>query len=158
MHSLPKISTGDLERFLDSPEDLLGESELVQIAVASFSETPRNLLAVLVESDYSSVVETAKLHINWAGEIEGLTQEVISEVLRDKDLGQNDRLAVELMRFATVSPCFLSEWVPERRLIEGLKNEYMPLHYRVQLLERLAVSEKLEARLVVAESEETPVS
>ncbi len=158
MHSLPKISTGDLEKFLDSPEELLGESERVQMAIASFSETPRSLLAVLVESDYSSVVETAKLHINFAGEIEGLTQEFVSEVLRDKDLGQNDRLAVELMKFATVAPCFLSEWVPQSWLIEGLKNEYMPLHYRVQLLERLVVSEKLEARLVVAESEATPVS
>ncbi len=157
MQSLYRVSASDLQRFLETPEELLRESEQIQIAVATFPETPRSLLAVLVNSDYSAVVEVARLHVNFAGEIAGDYRDV-AEVLRNRDLGQNDRLAVELMQFAPVAPCFLSEWVPESRLIEGLQNEYMPLRYRLQLLERLSVSEKLEARLVVAESLEAPVS
>ncbi|MGB3650741.1 MAG: hypothetical protein WBA41_05955 [Rivularia sp. (in: cyanobacteria)] len=155
---LLQISASDLQIFSESPEELLRESEEIQIAVATFPETPRSLLAVLVNSDYSSVVEVARLHVNFAGEIAGNYREIVAEVLQNLDLGQNDRLAVELMKFAPVSPDFLSEWVPVSRLIQGLHNEYMPLRYRLQLLERLAVSEKLEARLVVAESSEAPVT
>ncbi len=158
MQSLYRVSASDLQRFLETAEELLRESEQIQIAVATFPETPRSLLAVLVNSDYSAVVEAASLHVNFAGEIAGDYREIVAEVLRNRDLGQNDRLAVELIQFAPVAPGFLSEWVPARRLVEGLQNEYMPLRYRLQLLERLAVSEKLEARLVVAESSETPVS
>ncbi len=157
MQSLYRVSTGDLQRFLDAPE-LLGESEEMQIAVATFRETPRSLLAVLVNSDYSTVVEVARLHVNWVGEVREDYRKVVSEVLRNKDLGENDSLAVELMKFAPVPPDFLSEWVPVNRLIQGLKNEYMPLRYRLQLLERLAQEGELEARLQVAEYKETPVS
>ncbi len=153
---LLQISASDLQRFLETPEELLKESEEVQIAIATFPDTPRSLLAVLVNSDYSSVVEAASLHVNWAGEVTGDYQQVVSEVLQNLDLGQNDRLAVELIEFAPVAPCFLSEWVPVSRLIQGLQNEYMPLRYRLQLLERLAGEKKLEARLVVAESSEAP--
>ncbi|AFY57664.1 hypothetical protein Riv7116_5281 [Rivularia sp. PCC 7116] len=132
---LLQISASDLQIFLETPEELLTESEEMQIAVASFADTPRSLLEILLNSDYSAVVEAARLHVNFAGTLEDY-QETIAEVLRNLDLGQNDRLAVELMRFAPVAPCFLSEWVPQRRLIQGLQNEYMPLRYRLQLLER----------------------
>ncbi|BAY81094.1 leucine rich repeat variant [Calothrix parasitica NIES-267] len=158
MQSLHRVSAGDLQRYLDAPEELLQESEEMQIAVAAFSETPRSLLQVLVNSDYSEVVEAARLHVNWMDEERGDYREAVSEVLREKDLGENDRLAVELMRFAPVAPEFLSEWVPVKWLTQGLKNEYMPLRYRLQLLERLANQGELEARLQVAESSETPVS
>ncbi|MEM7715367.1 MAG: HEAT repeat domain-containing protein [Cyanobacteria bacterium P01_A01_bin.68] len=158
MQSLHRISAGDLQRFLDAPEDLLNESEETQIAVTAFSETPRSLLEVLVNSDYSEVVEASHLHVNWVDEERGDYREAVSEVLREKDLGENDRLAVELMRFAPVPPDFLSEWVPVKWLIQGLKNEYMPLRYRLQLLERLSQEGELEARLQVTESRETPVS
>ena len=157
MQLLHRISASDLQIFLESPEELLREAEEMQIAVASFADTPRNLLEILVNSDYSAVVEVARLHVNLAGTL-GNYQEIVAEVLRNLDLGQNDRLALELMRFAPIAPCFLSEWVPDRRLIEGLQNEYMPLRFRLQLLERLSQSDKLEARLVVAQSSETPVS
>ncbi len=157
MQSLHRVSAGDLQRFLDAPE-LLGESEEMQIAIATLRETPRSLLEVLTNSDYSEVAEAARLHINWVGEVREDYQKVVSEILRDKDLGENDRLAVELMKFAPVPPDFLSEWVPVNKLIQGLKNEYMPLRYRLQLLERLAQEGELEARLQVAESSETPVS
>ncbi|MDY6902918.1 MAG: hypothetical protein SWZ49_33325 [Cyanobacteriota bacterium] len=158
MHLLHRVTKSDLQRFLDAPEELLGESRGIQIAIASFSKTPRSLLEVLVNSDYSSVVEVARLHINLVDEERGDYREAVSEILRDKDLGENDRLAVELMRFAPVPPEFLSEWVPVEKLIQGLKNEYMPLRYRLQLLERLSQEGELEARLQVAESRETPVS
>ncbi|MEM7712968.1 MAG: hypothetical protein AAF349_05230 [Cyanobacteria bacterium P01_A01_bin.68] len=158
MQSLPRISASDLQIFLETPEELLTKSEEIQIAIASFIETPLSLLEILVNSDCSTVVEVARLHVNFAGEITGDYQETVAELLQNLDLGQNDRLAVELMQFAPVAPCFVSEWVPERRLIQGLQNEYMPLRYRLQILERLSQSDKLEPRLIVAESLETPVS
>ncbi|MEO1431567.1 MAG: hypothetical protein AAFV71_21415 [Cyanobacteria bacterium J06633_8] len=158
MQSLHRVSAGDLQRFLDAPEELLGESEEIQIAIATFSETPRSVLQVLLNSEYSEVVEASRLHVNWVGEERGDYREVVSEVLRNKDLGENDRFAVELMRFAPVPPEFLSEWVPVKWLIQGLKNQYMPLQYRLQLLERLSREGELEARLQVAESCDTPVS
>ena len=158
MQPLHRISASDLQTYLETPEELLTESEEIQIAVASFSETPRSLLEILVNSDCSTVVEVARLHVNFAGEITGDYQETVTELLQNLDLGQNDRLAVELMQFAPVAPCFLSEWVPESPLIQGLQNEYMPLQYRLQFLERLSQSDKLEARLIVAESLETPIS
>ena len=157
MQSLHRISASDLQIFLESPEELLRESEEMQMAIASFPDTSRSLLEILINSEYSAVVEAARLHVNLAGTL-GDYQEIFAEVLRNLDLGQNDRLAVELMQFAPVAPCFLSEWVPARRLIQGLQNEYMPLRYRLQLLERLSQSDKLEARLVVAESSEAPVA
>ncbi|MEO0843145.1 MAG: hypothetical protein AAF063_30185, partial [Cyanobacteria bacterium J06643_5] len=67
-------------------------------------ETPRSLLGVLINSDYSSVVEVVRLHVNFAGEITGDYQETVAETLENLDLGQNDRLAVELMQFAPVAP------------------------------------------------------
>ena len=158
MMQLSKVSARDLQRFLDTPGELLEESEEMQIAIATFSETPRNLLEVLMESNYSAVVEVVRLHVDWVDKAREDYRQVVSGILRDKDLGENDRLAVELMRFAPVPPEFLSEWVPFRCLIQGLKNQYMPLRYRLKLLERLSNQGELEARLKVAESKETPVS
>ncbi|MEO0838889.1 MAG: hypothetical protein AAF063_08300, partial [Cyanobacteria bacterium J06643_5] len=97
MQSLHRISASDLQRFLETPEELLTESEEIQIAVASFIETPRSLLEVLINSDYSSVVEVVRLHVNFAVTL-GDYQDV-AKVLRNRDLGQNERLAVELMQF-----------------------------------------------------------
>ncbi|MEL7243855.1 MAG: hypothetical protein AAGM40_16200 [Cyanobacteria bacterium J06573_2] len=102
MQSLHRISASDLQRFLETPEELLTESEEIQIAVASFIETPRSLLEVLINSDYSSVVEVVRLHVNFAVTL-GDYQDV-AKVLRNRDLGQNERLAVELMQFAPVAP------------------------------------------------------
>ncbi|MBV6628004.1 MAG: hypothetical protein KI793_34650 [Rivularia sp. (in: Bacteria)] len=126
----------DLQRFLDAPEELLGESEEVQMAIAAFSETPRSLLQVLVNSEYSEVVEASRLHVNWVDEERGDYREAVSEVLRNKDLGENDRLAVELMKFAPVPPDLLSEWVPVNKLIQGLKNvlQKLAVHPKVYLV------------------------
>lgn len=85
-------------------------------------------------------------------------QSVVDEMLRSRQLGQNDRLAVELLKIAPVPEYFLSEWVPAERLIQGLHNPYMPLRYRLKLLERLALYPTLEPRLQVAESPETPLA
>jgi hypothetical protein len=77
MQSLHRVSALDLQRFLDAPEELLGESEQMQIAVASFADTPRSLLQVLVNSDYSAVVETSRLQVNWVDEERGLLKTLI---------------------------------------------------------------------------------
>lgn len=57
---LHQVGARDLERFLDAPGQLLKESGEVQTAIASFSETSHSLLKVLLESDYSTVVEVIR--------------------------------------------------------------------------------------------------
>jgi hypothetical protein len=44
MQSLHRVSASDLQTYLEISEELLTESEEIQIAVASFPETPRSLL------------------------------------------------------------------------------------------------------------------
>jgi hypothetical protein len=146
------------QAFLSSPDSLLVQSIEVQMAIANHPETPRSLLEALVQSSDLEVVETAQLHVNWAGELMENGQAAIDAFLQTAQLGQNDRLAVELLKIAPVPPVFFSEWVPAEQMLEGFKNPYMPLHYRLQWLERLAKEPILEPRLQVAESPETPLS
>ena len=158
MLRLQSVSALDLQAFLSVPEQLLQQAPELQLAVASFAETPKSLLEVLVNSTSSEVVEAASLHVNWAGEITDDWQRTVDEILKSRQMGQNDRLAVELLKVGAVPPCFLSKWVPPERLIQGLRNPYMPLRYRLQLLERLAQEPTLEPRLQVAEAPETPLA
>ncbi len=156
MQPLQPVSGSDLQSFLSAPEQLLQQSVALQLAVASFHQTPRSLLEILVNSPDEQVAEAARLHVNFAGEITDRWQQAVDEILQQRQLGQNDRLAVELLKMAPVPPCFLSEWVPSERLIQGLRNPQMPLRYRLQLLQRLSQEPTLEPRLQVAESPETP--
>ncbi len=158
MQPLQPVSGSDLQRFLSAPEQLLQESVALQLAVASFHQTPRSLLEILVNSADAQVAEAARLHVNLAGEITDGWQQAVDEILQQRQLGQNDRLAVELLKLGTVPPCFFSEWVPAEPLIQGLRNPQMPLRYRLQLLQRLAQEPTLEPRLQVAESPETPLA
>ncbi len=158
MQPLQPVSVADLQAFLDTPEQLLQQSPQLQLAVASYIETPRSLLEVLVNSPDEQVAQAASLHVNWVGEITENWQQAVDTILQQQQLGQNDRLAVELLKLGTVPPCFFSEWVPAERLIPALRNPYMPLKYRLQLLERLAQEPTLEPRLQVAESPETPLA
>ncbi|MEH1987063.1 MULTISPECIES: hypothetical protein [unclassified Nostoc] len=131
MQPLQPVSGSDLQRFLSAPEELLQQSVALQLAVANFHQTPRSLLEVLVNSTDEQVVEAASLHVNFAGEITDGWQQTVDEILQQRQLGQNDRLAVELLKIGTVPPCFLSEWVPSEPLIQGLRNPQMPLRYRL---------------------------
>lgn len=153
---LPSISA--LQTFLDRPEQLANQPVQFHISVANYSLTPRSLLEVLVNSPDPQVAETARLHVNWAGELTEGWHEAVDEVLQMAQLGQNDRLAVELLKIAPVPEYFLSQWVPANNLIQGLRNPHMPLRYRLKLLERLAQEPTLEPRLQVAESPETPLA
>ncbi|QIR38607.1 hypothetical protein HCG51_19155 [Tolypothrix sp. PCC 7910] len=158
MQPLQPVSVADLQAFLDTPEQLLQQSPQLQLAVASYIETPRSLLEVLVNSPDEQVSQAARLHVSWAGEITENWQKAVDTILQQQQLGQNDRLAVELLKLGTVPPCFFSEWVPAERLIPALRNPHIPLKYRLQLLERLAQEPTLEPRLQVAESPETPLA
>lgn len=158
MELLRSLTISDLEPFLTDPTHLNTQAVALQIAVASYSQTPRPLLEVLVNSPHAPVAEAAQLHINWAGEISEDGQNTIEEVLKSRYLGQNDKLAVELLKIAPVPPLFLSEWVPNRYLIQALSNPYLPLRYHLQLLERLAKEPSLEPRLQVAEDPQTPLA
>ncbi|MBD2166961.1 hypothetical protein H6G04_21455 [Calothrix membranacea FACHB-236] len=158
MQPLQPVSVADLQAFLDTPEQLLQQSPQLQLAVASYIETPRSLLEVLVNSTDSQVSQAASLHVNYAGEITENWQKAVDEILQQQEIGQNDRLAVELLKLGTVPPCFFSEWVPAEKLIPGLRNPHIPLKYCLQLLERLAQEPTLEPSLQVAESPETPLA
>jgi hypothetical protein len=142
------IAQGD--RVLEQPTEIL-------LSLAQDSLTPRALLEVLVNCADASVADVARLHVNWAGELADWQAE-IDAVFQTAQLGQNDRLAVELLKLGPVPPEFLSEWVPANVLIQALKNPHMPLRYRLKLLERLAQEPTLDPRLQVAESPETPLA
>jgi hypothetical protein len=157
MERLVSISLMSLQSFVDNPESITTKDISFQIAVASYPDTPRNLLEILANSDKPEVAEAARLHVNYAGELSENWQDVVDEKLKNRYLGQNDRLAVELLKIAPVPDYFLSEWVPPEYLIQGLSNPYLPLHYRLKLLERLAQEPTLEPRLQVAESPDTPL-
>ncbi|PHM10468.1 hypothetical protein [Nostoc sp. 'Peltigera malacea cyanobiont' DB3992] len=158
MELLRSLTISDLEPFLADPTQLNTQSVALQLAVASYSPTPRPLLEVLVNSPHAPVAEAAQLHINWAGEISEDGQNAVEEVLKSRYLGQNDKLAVELLKIAPVPPLFLSEWVPSQYLIQALSNPYLPLRYHLKLLERLAKEPSLEPRLQVAEDPQTPLA
>ncbi|PSF38115.1 hypothetical protein C7H19_06495 [Aphanothece hegewaldii CCALA 016] len=158
MEFLSSLSLSELQPFLNNPEQLTRESVSFQLAVANFPQTPRHLLQILIESPDPRVSEAAQMHVNWAGEIADNCTDAVEEKLKACQLGQNDRLAVELLKIAPVSPDFLSQWVPVKYLMDGLSNPYLPLRYRLKLLERLAQEPTLEPRLQVAESSETPLA
>lgn len=158
MQLRPSVSASDLQAFLGAPEQLIKQPVELQLAIASFADTPKSLLEVLVNSTFQEVTEAASLHVNWAGEITNDWQRVVDEILESKQIGQNDRLAVELLKLGPVPISFFSKWVPAERFIQGLRNPHISLRYRLQLLERLAQEPTLEPRLQVAEAPETPLS
>ena len=157
MEKLIALDANILQFLSDRPEAITTEDISLQISVASHPDTPRNLLEILVNSDIAEVAEAASLHVNYAGELTDNWEEAIDEQLKSRYLGQNDRLAVELLKIAPVPAYFLSEYVPANYLIQGLNNPYLPLRYRLQLLTRLAQEPTLEPRLQVAESPDTPL-
>jgi hypothetical protein len=158
MELLRSLTISDLEPFISDPTQLNTQPVALQLAVASYTQTPRPLLSVLVNSPHVPVAEAAQLHINWAGELSEDGQNAVEEVLKSRYLGQNDKLAVELLKIAPVPPFYLSEWVPSQYLIQALSNPYLPPRYYLKLLERLAKEPTLEPRLQVAESPEAPLA
>ncbi len=146
----------DIQPFLDNPQELTTRPIEIQLAVAKNPATPRELLEHLAARDNSFVAIAAQNHVNWAGELTEDCHEAAEKLLRNSNLGQNERLAVELLKFAPVPEWFFSKWVPHHRLC--LANNYLPLRWQVQFLERLAREDSIEPRLRVAESPDTPVS
>lgn len=158
MEQLIPINNQDLQTFITNPESLKIQDPDVQIAIATYPQTPVELLAILVNSELPEVVEAVQLHVNYAGELNQNGYEVAEEKINSRNLGQNDKLAVELLKIAPVPDYFLSKWVPADRLIEGLSNSYLPLRHKISFLSRLAQDESLEARLQVAEAKQTPIA
>jgi hypothetical protein len=157
MQPLQPIEPSLLQDLIAQVERVLEQSTEIQVSVAQDPNTPRSLLEVLVNQGDATVADVARLHVNWAGELTDWQSE-IDAVFQTAQLGQNDRLAVELLKLGPVPPEFLSEWVPANVLIQALKNPHMPLRYRLKLLERLAQEPTLDPRLQVAEAPETPLS
>jgi hypothetical protein len=145
-----------LPRFLADPETILAASIDLQLAIANYIDTPAQLLEILVNSPDLDVAAAAQLHVNWAGEIEGDAERSIDDLLKTQQLGQNDRLAVELLKLGTVPPCFVSQWVPPNKIVERLDNPQMPVEYKIEFLERLAREERLDIVVPVAGSIDTP--
>ncbi|MEG3895025.1 MULTISPECIES: hypothetical protein [unclassified Microcoleus] len=152
------LNTVDLQEFTNAPSQLTDRPIELQMAIANHPDTPHSLLEILVASSHPDVAQAASGHVNWAGEIAGDWQEALDAAMQTAQLGQNDRLAVELLKFAPVPECFLSEWVPPERIAPGLTNPYLPLKYLVKLLDRLARETTLEPRLQAAESPLAPLS
>ena len=138
MEKLISLNFDTLQFFGNRLEAITTQGVSLQMAVASHPDTPGNLLEILVNSDAAEVAEAARLHVNYAGELTGSWQDASDEQLKSRYIGQNDRLAVELLKIAPVPVYFLSEYVPANYLIQGLNNPHLPLRYRLQLLTRLA--------------------
>lgn len=156
---LPELlNTVDLQEFTNDRAQLADRQIELQMAIANHPDAPHSLLEILVASSHPDVARAASGHVNWAGEIAGDWQETLDAAMQIAQLGQNDRLAVELLKFAPVPECFLSEWVPAERIAPGLTNPYLPLKYLVKLLDRLAREATLEPRLQAAESPLAPLS
>ena len=156
-NTLQSFGDREVEPSVHRLETILNEDAPLQIAIASHPDTPRNVLEVLTNSNTPEVAEAVRMHVNYAGELQSNWQDASDEKLKNRYLGQNDRLAVELLKIAPVPAYFLSEYVPPEYLIRGLNNPYLPLRYRLQLLTRLAQEPTLEPRLQVAESPDTPL-
>jgi Leucine rich repeat variant len=157
MRPLRPIEASLLQDLIAQGEGILDQPAEILLSLAQDPLTPRALLEVLVNRADAAVADVARLHVNWAGELADWHTE-IDAVFQTAQLGQNDRLAVELLKLGPVPPAFLSEWVPANVLIQALKNPHMPLRYRLKLLERLAQEPTLDPRLQVAESPETPLT
>jgi hypothetical protein len=155
MRPLQPIEPSLLQDLTAQGNLVLEQPPEVQLSLAQDPLTSRELLKVLVNRADAAVADVARLHVNWAGELTDWHAE-IDAVFQTAQLGQNDRLAVELLKLGPVPLEFLSEWVPANVLIQALKNPHMPLRYRLKLLERLAQEPTLEPRLQVAESPELP--
>jgi Leucine rich repeat variant len=82
----------------------------------------------------------------------------LDAILNRTDLGQNDRLAVELLKLGPVPMALVSPWVPSDLLLDNLKIPSLPLKYRLQVLARLAQNPSLQPRLEVAADAETPLA
>jgi Leucine rich repeat variant len=145
-----------LPRFLAEPATILEAEIDLQLAIANYIDTPHQLLAVLVNSPDLDVASAARLHVTWAGEIEGDVEREIDYLLKTQQIGQNDRLAVELLKLGTVPPYFVSQWVPPDRIVESLDNPQMPVEYKIEFLERLAREDRLDIVVPVAGSSDTP--
>ena len=78
--------------------------------------------------------------------------------LEETDLGQNDRLALELLKLGPLPVACLSPWVPADKLLVASQQAAMPLHYRQAYQERLGTVSELEPRLEVAAAKDTPVA
>ncbi|MEM8831085.1 MAG: hypothetical protein AAGE96_17265, partial [Cyanobacteria bacterium P01_G01_bin.19] len=163
MEKLISLDVQALEAFGNSPEEILKEDIALQIAVASHPDTLRNVLEVLANSENLEVAEAAQMHVNYAGELTEAWQDAVENKLKSRYLGQNDRLAVELLKIAPLPVYFLSEYVPPEYLIQGLNHPYLSKsdceasrRHRTKLLARLAQEPTLEPRLQVAESPDTP--
>ncbi|GGA06780.1 hypothetical protein [Okeania sp. KiyG1] len=156
--TLQALNLDDLQPFLAKHVLLTEQTRELQLAIANYPDTPTNLLEILINSSDPLVAEAASHHVNWAGEITENWHYLADTTLQTKELGQNDRLAVELLKIAPVPDYFLSEFVPASYLSLALKNPHLPLRYRVKYLERLAQEPELQPRLEVAECPETPVA
>ena len=157
MYSRELLELSDLQPFIDRPENLINQSLEFQLAVANYPQTPRQLLQVLVNnSPYPQVVESAKLHVNLAGEVGDNWREVAEAAIKNALLEQNDRLVAELLKIAPVPEYLISEWMPGHRLIEGLENPYLAQADKIKLLERLGKSTIIEERLKAAAHQDTP--
>ena len=86
------------------------------------SDTPKEILEQLALSDDPNIALSASLHVKIAGEMTIGIEELVAEKLTNINLGQNDRLVVELLKIAPVPDYFISEWIPPEKLLEGLSN------------------------------------
>ncbi len=188
MQSLSPLSASDLQLFLANPEQLLQQSMELQLAVASFIDTPCNLLEVLVNSPLQVADKPNWKDSNLRYFL--LTQEntptwVLAE-LADVDIEEltSEKLAEEQQRGST--PGIHKTWIREtlQFLVDAAKhpqvsaeilqkisqypspeiklaitqNSNAPEALKLELLEELAIHNDYQIRKKLAEDTNTPTS
>jgi hypothetical protein len=156
MEALAPIASNLLQELIERVDLVIIQPPQIQLNLAQDLHTPRSILQVLVDRAEPDIAAVAKLHVNYAGELSTDGREEIDAIFHTAQLGQNDRLAVELLKLGTVPPEFLSEWVPASHLLEALKSPHLSRRDRIKFLTRLAQEDSVEPRLQVAESLDTP--
>lgn len=126
--------------------------ERVQLAVAMNSQTPKIVLEWLAKSQSLRVVEAAKLHINWAGEIAAdwkvLVQKAMKKVLKNAD----EDFESALIQIGAIRE--FSSDLPQYSRSTRLAN---PTSTPVDFLEKLAHSRDWRDRRQVASALNTPI-
>lgn len=129
--------------------------EGVLLAVAMNPNTPKSALEKLLLSRNTEVVEAAKLHVNWAGEMNQGWDEAAIEAMKTTSFEQNRDNEAKLWAIGAIPEFLLPVLHADVRLMLA-QNPNTPAHH----LEMLAEDEERHSniRVAIAQNPNTPSS
>lgn len=133
----------------------------VLLAVAMNPNTPKEVLEKLVKSQYSLVVESAQLHVNWVGEITENWEKIAVKAIKTTEFKKDSDYLEELEELAAIGaiPTFIIKQLGQNRTQKFRKVLARAGNAPVNLLERLSDNNLgTEIRAYVASNPQTPLS